>query len=83
MKTDNYFDKYGVIYGITRELKNGATDYRVTVFLDLESAKRWVSECVYGYSKRYLVSHARAKRLTGENAIDDAYFALIDREKEV
>ena len=62
MTTDNYFSKYGFVYGISEKFAFGKWEGYVRKFTDLAEAKRWLLTEEYDFRTRELCSLSKAKR---------------------
>ena len=55
MKIENYFKKYGKVYGVSYKYEFGWKCYCVE-FADLEKAQQWLSTEEYGFRTRALTT---------------------------
>lgn len=60
MKPKTYFDKYKVIYGISRKFAFNRWDGYVVVFSDWDEAQQWLHKEEYDFRTRELVSKTKA-----------------------
>lgn len=68
------------IYGLSVHSDFDTLGRYVVVFEDIEVGKKWVDTCEYDFRQRELMTRAKAVRIAGRRAVDDAspsmYFEL-------
>lgn len=62
MKAENYFNKYGVIYGVSEKFNFGRLTGYAKSFDSLEKAYEWLATEEGDFRTRSLVSKTYAKR---------------------
>lgn len=71
------------VYGISDHSDFDMIGRYVVVFEDIEVGKKWVDTCEYDFRQRELMTRAKAVRIAGRRAVDDAtpsiYFELDGR----
>ena len=62
MKANNYFKKYGVIYGVSEKFNFGRLTGYARKFDNMEEAEKWLNTEECDFRTRSLVSKTYAKR---------------------
>jgi hypothetical protein len=62
MKANNYFKKYGVIYGVSEKFSFGRLTGYARKFDNMEEAEKWLHTEEADFRTRSLVSKTYAKR---------------------
>ena len=82
MKSKTYFDKYGVVYGVSYKYNDGWHSY-VKAFCNYGKAVEWLNTEEYDFRTRVLCSKSEAERLmrkyyylelSAKECVENAYF---------
>ena len=60
------------IYGVSSKYNAGRWDCYVVVFDDQKQAEEWLNTEEYDFRERELMSRAKAERLAGKKAVNEA-----------
>lgn len=71
MKIENYFRKYGYIYGVSYKPGFWGSAYAIK-FYSLEEAIRWLYTEEYSFRSRELCSRSKAVELVGPDTVKHA-----------
>lgn len=72
MKTETYFNKYGVIYGVSSKFDFGRWNHYLKVFDSFEKAIEWLYTEEYDFRERELCSKSEAIKLLGKKGFEES-----------